>query len=269
MIFAQYKVQARIWCRQELTVILPLCLCNSIGGCISKTGHLGTNKNSSRPTSSWNSPSFLIHLFVSAPPSTSAEDKTHFGFPLLSFRSSSLKLSAKPWVHARCLPLGHSDYHSMRWQHFRLFLCSTAAQQSSPLSIHLSCLAGWCTAMSGMSVVIRETHYDPKSGDTLRQLGSISYKRNVYCSTWNLSIQMAGILLQTEIDRSCQTKVSVPVNTELRFPSSMWHDYVLTKRILDNQLKETKKKKKNCFTLQHGIDVKACCAPCNPTWAIL
>ena len=52
--------------------ILPLCLWNSIGGCISKTGHLGMNKNSSRPTSSWNSS---------------------------SFRSSSLKLSAKSWVH--------------------------------------------------------------------------------------------------------------------------------------------------------------------------
>ena len=75
--------------------ILPLCLCNSIGGCISKS-HQGTNKNSSRPTSSWNSSSFLIHLFISAPPSTSAEDKTHFGFrlqQLFSFRSSSLKLS--------------------------------------------------------------------------------------------------------------------------------------------------------------------------------
>ena len=103
--------------------ILPLCLCNSIGGCISKTGHLGMNKNSSRPTSSWNSSSFLIRLFISAPPSTSAEDKTHFGFLLqqlsylLSFRSSSLELSAKPQVHARCLPLGHPNYHSMRWQH--------------------------------------------------------------------------------------------------------------------------------------------------------
>ena len=67
--------------------ILPLCPCKSIGRCISETGHLdtpvmlGTNKNSRRPTSSWNSSSFLIHLIVSAPPSTSAEDKTHFGFP--------------------------------------------------------------------------------------------------------------------------------------------------------------------------------------------
>ena len=33
----------------------------------------------------------------------------------------------------------------------------------------------------------------------------------MYCLTRNLSVQMAGILLQTEID-SCQTKVSVPLN---------------------------------------------------------
>ena len=84
--------------------------------------------------------------------------------------------------------------------------------------------------MSGMPILICETHYDPcsqaKVGGTLRQLD----KRNVYCSTRNLSVQMAGILLQTEID-SCQTKVSVPVNAELR------HDYMLTKRKLDNQQK--------------------------------
>jgi len=30
------------------------------------------------------------------------------------------------------------------------------------------------------------------------------------------------VLLQTEIDGSCQTEVSVPVNTELRFPSSFF-----------------------------------------------
>jgi len=47
---------------------------------------------------------------------------------------------------------------------------------------------------------------------------------------------MAGILLQTEID-SCQTKVSVPVNAELRVPSSTQHDHMLTKRKLDNQQK--------------------------------
>jgi len=43
------------------------------------------------------------------------------------------------------------------------------------------------------------------------------------------------ILLQTEIDGSCQTKVSVPVNT-LKFQSfTTWHDYMLTKCKLDNQ----------------------------------
>jgi len=106
----------------------------------------------------------------------------------------------------------------------RLFPCLTGAQQSSPLSIHLSRLAGWCTAMSGMPILICETHYDPcsqaKVGGTLRQLD----KRNVYCSTRNLSVQMAGILLQTEID-SCQTKVSVPVNAELRFYVARLHAY--------------------------------------------
>ena len=46
-------------------------------------------------------------------------------------------------------------------------------------------------------------------------------------------------LQQTEIDGSCQTKVSVPVNTELRFQSStMWHNCVLTKCQLDNQSKK-------------------------------
>jgi len=119
----------------------------------------------------------------------------------------------------------------------RLFPCSTGAQQSSPLSIHLSRLAGWCIAMSGMPTLICKTHYDPcsqaKIGGTLRQLD----KRNVYCSIRNVSVQMASILLQTEMD-SCQTKVSVPVNTELRVPSSTtWHDYLLTKRKLGNQRK--------------------------------
>ena len=105
--------------------------CNSIGGCISETDRLdtpvmlGTNKNSRRPTSSWNSSSFLIHLIVSAPPS--AGDKTHFAFLLqqLPYLLLSLSqrlfvnpfrpLSAKPWVgrvHVRCLLLGYPDYHS-------------------------------------------------------------------------------------------------------------------------------------------------------------
>ena len=83
-------------------------------------------------------------------------------------------------------------------------------------------------AVSGMPILIRKTHYyQAKIGGTLHQLD----KRNVYCSNQNVSVQMAGILLQTEIDGSCQTKVSVPVNTEV----STWHDYVLTKRKLDNQ----------------------------------
>ena len=186
------------------------------------------------------------------------QDALWFPTPLLSLEFSQTFCQ----VLSPCsLPLGHPDYHSMRWQHPWLFPCSTGAQQSSPLSIHLSHLAGRCIAMGGMPTLIRKTHYDPcsqaKIGGTLRQLD----KRNVYCSIRNLSVQMAGILLQTEID-SCQTKVSVPVNTELRFPSSTWHDYMLTKRKLDNQKWELgdEEKKTNCFILQHGIAVKAYCA---------
>ena len=147
--------------------ILPLCLCNSIGRSISETDHLdtpvmlGTNKNSRRPTSSWNSSSFLIHLIVSAPPSTSAEDKTHFGFPTPAtplppspFALSTAlcqcipPTSAKPWVgwvHVRCLLLGYPDYHSAMVAHIE---CSCArlrlkkvAHCPNPLPIHLPCLA--------------------------------------------------------------------------------------------------------------------------------
>jgi len=63
-------------------------------------------------------------------------------------------------------------------------------------------------------------------------------------------------------------EISFPVNTELRFPgSTTWHDYVLTERKLDNQSKwwatwelGDEGKSMNCFTLQHGIDVKVYCA---------
>ena len=152
--------------------ILPLCRCNSIGGCISKTGHLGTNKNLSRPTSSWNSSSFLIRLFVSAPPSTSAEDKTHFGFrlqQLFSFRSSSLKLSAKSWVHAPCLPQLPLYALAARigCSRARLGLNKVAHCPSICHALQVKCIA-----MSRMSILIRETHYDPCSqaiiGGTLR-----------------------------------------------------------------------------------------------------
>ena len=136
--------------------ILPLCPCKSIGRCISETGHLdtpvmlGTNKNSRRPTSSWNSSSFLIHLIVSAPPSTSAEDKTHFGFllqqlPYLLLLSLSQRLfvnafrplSAKPWVGGgpRSLPsFGVPRLPLCDDCTYRMFLCSTETQKSSPLS---------------------------------------------------------------------------------------------------------------------------------------
>jgi len=56
-----------------------------------------------------------------------------------------------------------------------------------------------------------------------------------------VSLHNQTFLQQMEIDGSCQTKVSVLVNTELRFQSStMWHDYVLTKCQLDNQSKKEK-----------------------------
>ena len=141
----KYKLVYDVVRNWPLFGILPLCLCNSISGCISKTGHLGTNKNLSRPTSSCNSSSFLIHLFVSAPPSTSAEDKTHFGFLLQQHPYFARVLS-------NFLPSLESTLVAFLWgtpittlcdgSTHRLFLCSTGAQQSSPLSIHLSCLAG-------------------------------------------------------------------------------------------------------------------------------
>jgi len=132
-----YKLVYDVVRNWPLFGILPLCLCNSISGCISKTGHLGTNKNLSRPTSSCNSSSFLIHLFVSAPPSTSAEDKTHFGFLLQQHPYFARVLSnflpgleftlvAFFWGTPITTPCDGSTH--------RLFPCSTGAQQSSPLS---------------------------------------------------------------------------------------------------------------------------------------
>ena len=79
-----YTMRRRFWVVSEIKLkfiyevvrnwplfgVLPLCLCNSIGGCVSKTDHLdipimlGTNKTSSRPTSSWDSSSFSVHLFI-------------------------------------------------------------------------------------------------------------------------------------------------------------------------------------------------------------
>ena len=61
-----------------------------------------------------------------------------------------------------------------------------------------------------------------------------------FSSVIGLGGRAHNLLLQMEIDRSCQTKVSVPVNTELRFPSStMWHDYMFTKCQLDQRKKRT------------------------------
>ena len=110
---------------------------------------LGTNKNSRRPTSSWNSSSFLIHLIVSAPPSTLAEDKTHFGFLLrqlpyllLLSLSSALCQCILPtfcrglsWESPRSLPsFGVSRLPLCDGCIYRMFLCSTETQKSSPLS---------------------------------------------------------------------------------------------------------------------------------------
>ena len=64
------------------------------------------------------------------------------------------------------------------------------------------------------------------------------------------------LLQLMEIDGSCQTKVSVPVNTELRFQSpTTRHNYVLSKCQLGNQSKkkheglETSEGKWACFNL--------------------
>ena len=159
---------------------------------------LGTNKNSRRPTSSWNLSSFLINLIVLAPPSTSAEDKTHFGFLLQQllyllllslsqrfFVNAFRPLSAKPWVrrvHVRCLLLGYPDYHSAMVARIE---CSCAwlrlkkvAHCPNPLPTHLPCLAVYAHSMDGILILIHETRYVPysraKVGSTVRQLGSIS-----------------------------------------------------------------------------------------------
>ena len=153
--------------KYKLVYVVRDSPCNSIGGYISETGHLdtpvmlGTNKNSRRPTSSWNSSSFLIHLIVSAPPSTSAEDKTHFvsyssnSLTSFSFRSLNGSLSMHSahflpspeleWVHVCCLLLGYPDYHSAMVARIE---CSCArlrlkkvARCLDPLPIHLPCLA--------------------------------------------------------------------------------------------------------------------------------
>jgi len=50
--------------------------------------------------------------------------------------------------------------------------------------------------MIGIPMFVHKTCYVPysqaKVGGTVRQLGSILYERNVYYSTQNLSVQMAG-----------------------------------------------------------------------------
>ena len=105
--------------KYKLVYVVRDSPCNSIGRYISEIGHLdtpvmlGTNKNPRRPTSSWNSSSFLIHLIISAPPSTSAEDKTHFGvllqqlsYILLLWLEFSQPLFADP-----SRPLSARDLH--------------------------------------------------------------------------------------------------------------------------------------------------------------
>jgi len=51
--------------------------------------------------------------------------------------------------------------------------------------------------MNGMPILNDEGHYVPysqaKVGGTVRQLGSASYNRHMYCSTPDRSAQMAGI----------------------------------------------------------------------------
>jgi len=80
-------------------------------------------------------------------------------------------------------------------------------------------------AVSGMPILIRETHYDPcsqaKIGGTLRQLGSISYKHNVYCSIRDLSVQMASIDVKAYCASGANAKerwVCCQGNVEVRGP---------------------------------------------------
>ena len=129
--------------------IFPLCLCNSIGGCISKTGHLDTpvmlERTKTRGDQRAHSSSFLIHLIISAPPSTSAEHKTHFAFllpPLPSpFTLSTALCQCIPfcqtlsWMGPRSLPsFGILRLPLCNGCTYRMFLCSTETQKSSPLS---------------------------------------------------------------------------------------------------------------------------------------
>jgi len=239
--------------------------CNSIGGCISETDRLdtpvmlGTNKNSRRPTRSWNSSSFLIHLIVSAPPSTSAEDKTHFAFLLQQlpylllslsqrlFVNAFRPLSAKlwvGWVHVRCLLLGYPDYHSAMVARIE---CSCArlrlkkvAHCPEPLPIHLPCLAVYVHSMDGMPILIHESRYVPysqaKVGGTVRQLCSISYKRRVYYSTQNRSAQMAGI----DVKETYRVSRAVPKSDESvargMLNQGMWEDRRMALRNLGLEL---------------------------------
>jgi len=159
----KYKLVYDVVKNWPLFGILPV---TRLGQCISETGHLdtpvmlGTNKNSRRPMNSWNSSSCLIHLSVWVPPSTSAEDKTHFGFllqqlPYLLLLSLSQRLfvnafrplSAKPWVEGgpRSLPsfgiprLTLCDVARIECSCARLRLEKVAHCPDS-LPIHLPCL---------------------------------------------------------------------------------------------------------------------------------
>ena len=64
-------------------------------------------------------------------------------------------------------------------------------------------------------------------------------KNEFFSSVIGLGGGAHNLLQQTEIDKSCQTKVSVPVNTELRFRSpTTQHNYVLSKCQIGNQSKK-------------------------------
>ena len=150
----EYKLEYDVVKNCQLFRALLLCLCNSIGGCIFKTDHqetpvmIRTNKNLSRPTTSWISSSFSVHLFICQilQLRTRRTLVSYFSSSSTSsFRSSSLSgsLSIHSTHFLQSLELERSMLVAFLsdtsitlydGNMHELFLCSTETQTSSPLS---------------------------------------------------------------------------------------------------------------------------------------
>ena len=148
-----------MWCRQELTIVV----CNSIGRCISETGHLDapvilrTNKTRGDQRAP------RIVLISSSPVHLStckyfSRGQDALWFPTLATPLRSISLNGSLLMHSvhflpsleleiytRYLPLGYPDYHSAMVAHVE---CSCARLRfknvvhcPDPLPIHLPCLA--------------------------------------------------------------------------------------------------------------------------------